>query len=192
MLRFMFLMLVIVCGGCMQLQSQHFPKREAGLVPITAQLRHQDRGLYANSTLDDIDTRDAYYPKADEVIESRWHSSRKQNWKLMTFHKETVDRVSPDKSEKIKQDKKDVRNREPTEFFYRVAPGESLSIIAQKVYGRASKWVGIAGDNSISDPDQLAPGTSLRLVVDSDRSKDFAVQYVQSNVLRNSTSYNNR
>lgn len=50
---------------------------------------------------------------------------------------------------------------EPTQ--YTVRQGDTLSSIAQTVYGDSSKWRQIASANSIADPRRIRPGTALVL-----------------------------
>jgi nucleoid-associated protein YgaU len=59
-----------------------------------------------------------------------------------------------------------VENGEP---IYRVGPGDTLSSIAQKHLGRASRWEQIYGMNRelLPTPDRLRPGTLLRLPRDA-------------------------
>ncbi|MCA9053097.1 MAG: LysM peptidoglycan-binding domain-containing protein [Planctomycetaceae bacterium] len=53
--------------------------------------------------------------------------------------------------------------------MYRVGPGDTLSSIAQKHLGRASRWEQIYGMNRerLPTPDRLKPGTELRLPRDA-------------------------
>jgi nucleoid-associated protein YgaU len=48
---------------------------------------------------------------------------------------------------------------------YRVAPGDSLSTIAQKIYGDANKWRQIheANKDQIPNPDLIHPGQILKI-----------------------------
>jgi len=52
-----------------------------------------------------------------------------------------------------------------TEMAYRVAPGDSLSKIAQRVYGDANKWRLIfeANTDQIKNPDLIHPGQILKI-----------------------------
>ena len=53
----------------------------------------------------------------------------------------------------------------PTEMAYKVAPGDSLSAIAKKVYGDANKWRQIfeANTDQIQNPDLIHPGQILKI-----------------------------
>lgn len=53
----------------------------------------------------------------------------------------------------------------PTEMAYTVAPGDSLSAIAKKVYGDADKWRTIfeANTDQIKNPDLIHPGQILKI-----------------------------
>ena len=53
----------------------------------------------------------------------------------------------------------------PTEMAYTVAPGDSLSLIAKKVYGDANKWRQIfeANTDQIKNPDLIHPGQILKI-----------------------------
>ena len=53
----------------------------------------------------------------------------------------------------------------PTEMAYTVAPGDSLSRIAKKVYGDANKWRVIfeANTDQIKNPDLIHPGQILKI-----------------------------
>jgi nucleoid-associated protein YgaU len=53
----------------------------------------------------------------------------------------------------------------PTEMAYSVAAGDSLSKIAQKVYGDAGKWRLIfeANTDQIKNPDLIHPGQILKI-----------------------------
>lgn len=48
---------------------------------------------------------------------------------------------------------------------YTVVAGDTLSHIAQRVYGKASRWQAIfdANRDQLDDPDRIAPGQVLRL-----------------------------
>jgi len=52
-----------------------------------------------------------------------------------------------------------------TEMAYRVAPGDSLSKIAQQIYGDANKWRRIyeANTDQIKNPDLIHPGQILKI-----------------------------
>ncbi len=56
----------------------------------------------------------------------------------------------------------------PTEMAYTVAPGDSLSAIAQKLYGDAGKWRQIfeANTDQIKNPDLIYPGQILKIPAD--------------------------
>ncbi len=58
---------------------------------------------------------------------------------------------------------------------YRVREGESLWIIAKKIYGDATKWPLIYEENKeiIADPKVLKPGTILRVPIAEDSKGDF-------------------
>ncbi len=52
-----------------------------------------------------------------------------------------------------------------------VVPGDTLSAIAQRVYGKASRWQAIfdANRDQLDDPDRILPGQVLRLpAIDAD------------------------
>ena len=49
------------------------------------------------------------------------------------------------------------------ETIYVVKKNESLSMIAQKILGDASKYVQIAKDNNIDNPDIIEEGTELKI-----------------------------
>ena len=53
----------------------------------------------------------------------------------------------------------------PAQRTYTVAPGDSLSAIAERVYGSASAWPQIfeANRDQIANPDLIYPGQTLRL-----------------------------
>lgn len=50
-----------------------------------------------------------------------------------------------------------------TQNTYIVQPGDTLGIIAEKVYGDRNAWVMIARENNITNPDIVEVGTSLRI-----------------------------
>lgn len=57
-------------------------------------------------------------------------------------------------------------NKEPAvikDQEYQVVRGDSLSKIAKKAYGRGDKWVLIAKDNQIGNPNRLMVGQKLKL-----------------------------
>ena len=49
-----------------------------------------------------------------------------------------------------------------------VGPGESLARIADNYYGDPDRYQDIAGDNGISDPGRIVPGSVLRLSFSAD------------------------
>jgi nucleoid-associated protein YgaU len=53
----------------------------------------------------------------------------------------------------------------PAQRTYTVAKGDTLSAIAQREYGAASKWKAIyeANRDTISDPDRIQPGQVLKI-----------------------------
>ena len=53
---------------------------------------------------------------------------------------------------------------------YTVVAGDTLSHIAQRHYGKASRWPAIfeANRDKLSDPDRIFPGQVLRIPVDDD------------------------
>ena len=55
--------------------------------------------------------------------------------------------------------------RRGDEMAYSVAPGDSLSKIAQKIYGDADKWRRIfeANTDQIKNPDLIHPGQILKI-----------------------------
>ncbi|MEO1083892.1 MAG: peptidoglycan-binding protein LysM [Acidobacteriota bacterium] len=59
----------------------------------------------------------------------------------------------------------EVENPEPEATFYTVVRGDTLSGIAKKHYGKASKYMVIFEANKpmLEDPDKIYPGQSLRI-----------------------------
>lgn len=55
---------------------------------------------------------------------------------------------------------------------YTVVSGDSLSRIAMRVYGKASRWPEIfeANRDQLTDPDRIYPGQVLKLPADDDKS----------------------
>lgn len=58
----------------------------------------------------------------------------------------------------------------PAPLLYTVEPGDTLSAIAQRHYGKASAWHGIfdANRDILDDPDRIQPGQVLRLPAPAD------------------------
>ena len=71
----------------------------------------------------------------------------------------------PDDSGFVSGGGSQLSSKEETMQSYTVEKGDSLSKIAQKVYGKASLWRKIyeANQDHIKDPDLIYPGQVLRL-----------------------------
>ena len=71
----------------------------------------------------------------------------------------------PDDSGFVSGGGSQLSSKEETLQSYTVEKGDSLSKIAQKVYGKASLWKKIyeANQDHIKDPDLIYPGQVLRL-----------------------------
>jgi nucleoid-associated protein YgaU len=71
----------------------------------------------------------------------------------------------PDDSGFVSGGGSQLSSKEETMQSYTVEKGDSLSKIAQKVYGKASLWKKIyeANQDHIKDPDLIYPGQVLRL-----------------------------
>ena len=59
----------------------------------------------------------------------------------------------------------EIVNAGADEQAYTVKPGESLSHIAKRFYGEASKYNAVANANGIADPDKIRAGQELKLPV---------------------------
>jgi nucleoid-associated protein YgaU len=77
----------------------------------------------------------------------------------------TADKSQPDDSGFVSGGGSQLSSKEETLQSYTVEKGDSLSKIAQKVYGKASLWKKIyeANQDHIKDPDLIYPGQVLRL-----------------------------
>jgi nucleoid-associated protein YgaU len=73
----------------------------------------------------------------------------------------------------------DTANREK----YIVMPGDNLSSIAEKIYGKSIKWKELAEINSISNPNKLLPGDVI-LYPKTEQSEKFAKIYEKSTTKR--------
>ncbi len=83
-------------------------------------------------------------------MKAKLEESKNENIKLKVENK--------DLTEKLKNIENEIASRHET---YIVQPGESLFVIARKILGNGYKYVDIAKDNNISDPNKLVAGQQL-------------------------------
>jgi len=81
----------------------------------------------------------------------------------------TTTQVSPEKKQ-VKQPllanaqpKQLKKGEKPGLFYYEIAKGESLQMIAEKMYGDKSQYIKIMKDNNIKNPDQIEVGQKLKI-----------------------------
>ncbi len=65
------------------------------------------------------------------------------------------------------QSTEEIIEPDPVEQAYTVEKGDTLSAIAQRFYGKASRWHAIfeANRDQLDDPDRIRPGQVLRIPV---------------------------
>ena len=65
------------------------------------------------------------------------------------------------------------QNASPGARTHTVTAGDTLSHLAQRYYGNASRWPAIfeANRDKLSDPDRIYPGQVLRIPSDADASR---------------------
>lgn len=56
-----------------------------------------------------------------------------------------------------------IKGEKPGLYYYKIAKGESLQIIAEKIYGDKSQYTKIMKDNNIVNPDQVEVGKKLKI-----------------------------
>jgi nucleoid-associated protein YgaU len=63
-----------------------------------------------------------------------------------------------------------------SKMAYHIVRGDTLGVIAQKIFGDKSRWKELAQTNNLKNPDQVYAGDVIFYVLD-ERSKGFSAQY---------------
>jgi nucleoid-associated protein YgaU len=74
---------------------------------------------------------------------------------------------------------------EASSFEYTIVKGDTLTEVAQKVYGAASKWKTIAQASSVTNPDFILTGHVLKIPLINDTARQFSSTYTPTHTASN-------